>query len=189
METVKILLFEEPIAIYWLLFFAELTTLLMLYVRRTRRWAVVATLPAILAATVALLSWAVTTDRERLQLAVVELADAAQEAGPAGMTPWIDDSYADRKYKTKAELVAAAERVAKAFKLRRVTLADVTIDVKSSRAEAAFRATIFLLGSGTGRDLGFTRWRTWWVLRPDGWRLTSALLEDPPSLPDAPQGP
>jgi signal transduction histidine kinase len=189
METIKILLFEQPMALYWVFFFAELIVLVMLHVRRTRRWAVGAAVPIVLAGTVALLSWGVTTERERLRTALAGLTLAAQNADATGMAGWIDAAYADRRFASKGELVVAAELVARTLEVRRVVLSDVQFAVNSPRAETAFRAAVHVKDIGVGRDVVITRWRLWWVRQADGWRLTSARMEDPSGLPAAPAGP
>lgn len=188
MGDLKILLFEEPLALYLLFGFALLVTLVRLYLRRTRGALIAVLVPVALAGLVAILAAAVTTERERLIAAMHGLVGAAKDRNAEQMSLWMDETYADGRYSRRA-LIAAAMRMRDVLGVRAVRLSQLEIEIDGAEATVDFMAVVHMENSQIGRDVLPTRWRMWWARRTERWRLTSARMDEPENVSVAPQGP
>ena len=110
MDTLQLLLLERPMAVYVALVFAEGIALVVLHARRTRRATIGAAVPVVLGVLVAILSALVTTQRERVAIALEDLCRAAVAGDGAGFAAGIDEGYQDGVYR-KDRMVATVARL------------------------------------------------------------------------------
>lgn len=190
METVKLLLFERPAAIYWALFFAELICLLALWRLRSRRALLAALVPAVLAGLVLGVSHLVVTERERLMAATDGLRIAAVAGDMAAFGSLIDKAYEDGEH-GKAEVVDAVQFAVKRLGLEAVKWDHLELAVDGPDGQVSFRAFLHTSKPLDGMRGGplMMRWRLWWARRPGGWRVVSSRLDEPAGVPGAPRGP
>ncbi len=176
METLRVLFLEKPAALLIGLAFVELTLLFLLYLRRTRGLLIAALVPPVLAAGVATLAWAVTTERERLEYAMREATAALQAQQWDRLAGWIDADYDDGQRQGQ-DVLRLAQRIVRYVDLRDVRLSVIKSDLQPPRAIVTVSAVATT--GHYGRVV--SRWRLHWVQGPDRqWRLRQAVLEHPP---------
>jgi len=187
-DTLQLLLLERPLAVLVALGFVEGICLVLLYAHRTRRVLIAAAVPIVLGGIVVIVSAVVTTQRERVNAALVSLCRATAAGDMEDVSQGVDGAYDDGVYR-KAELLAIVDRTRSRLGLRDVKLFDVRTEIDGGRAVIDCRAVLHVRDNPTGRNVVMTRWRLWWTLRSDRWRLASSRLVEPQNLPRAPSGP
>ncbi len=190
METVKLLLFERPTAIYVALFFGEMICLLVLWRLRSRAAGIVAAIPLALGAIVFVLSAAITTEHERLVSAVQAMREAVMNRDANAIAALVDDSYYDQRY-DRQRLALAAVEGANGLGIRSIELPNLLEAQMNEDTAYISSLKIDVLWGKSPQEHNRNRfeWQLWWVRRSDGWRLTSSRLVDPGDLYAAPKGP
>ena len=183
METIETTLFEDPFSIYVILVLAGAAIVVAWRAgRRSGRWLATRLLiVAILAGGIFAIERLVVTDRERIQLALRDIAASV----PAGR---IDHAmtYLDEKYLgwgSSRVVPAAAVRgvVTAAIKLAvaKYQVQDISlvgkprIEVAGKLAECKVVAIITYLSEGLPTK-HVMAWNVKWIKRPDGWRIQGA---------------
>lgn len=188
MEDLKILLFEDPAPLYWACGLAEAICLVVAWRVRSRRAWIASAVPVILAALLLLLSRAVTTDRERLRMAMEQLRQSVLAGDVEAAEPLLDDAYNDGVH-DKRQALGAIRTVRRAHGLRDARITGVEIGMRPDGAIVVVSAVLTLPENALGRNVFPTRWQLWWALDGKHWRLVSARLDEPSGLGGSPRGP
>jgi len=177
METVRRILFEQPVYLYVPLALAEAVLLFRWHQRRTRRSALWLAVPAVLAGLVLLLDCLVVTDREQIIAASKEIARDAQAGSVAAAEKYLDENFAGFYQSRKTALYEARQALAE-HRPRLVALSDVDLAVAGRQGEMSL-TMIVVPGAGplAGRRFPLA-WKIHWVKVTVGgrlvWRISSA---------------
>lgn len=184
MDAIKTLLFEDPTAVYCAAGFAELILFFLLWRRRTRRLALSCLVPPIVAALVGLMAFLVTTDRERINNSLQQIARAAVANNVEAVGGFVDPAYNDGRYNKQTLLAAMTllRHLEDAKEMDGFKLLMLKIDVDGASATSHFRARLFKGDS----PLGDTEWEVRWIRHNVDWRVVSSKLIEPRGVPMAP---
>lgn len=170
METVKFLLFENPVPVCVAMVIAESVVLAIWCVRRTRRSAVALLLPPLLAGAVVLAGGLVKTDREQIVQALGEIA-ASAEAGHLRAA----GDYLDRDCQmpvggatlNRQEMIELGRSALGRHRVQTVAPRRVRVTVADERADATLITVVTLAG---GERFAMD-WEVTWAKRQEGWRI------------------
>ena len=182
MESVRHVLFEDPLPVYLALAVAEAVVAAFWRGRRTRRWALALLAAPLLAGAVALTAWAVETDREQIHAALHEIAAGVRVGDFAPAERRLDP---DCRMPAGGRVVVGADKLialGRAARTRHgvadVAIAGVNLTLDGESARTRLITTVTLR---TGERL-LLRWALAWAKRPAGWRIVRVELTGPEGI-------
>ncbi len=171
MESLKHLLFEDPVPVCVAMAAAEAVVWWLWRSRRTRRWALRLLVPPAVAGAVILAARLVETDREEITRALHEIAASAQAGHLDAARRYLDPAcrmpLAGGGVVGPAEMIDLGRRALKRHRVARVTVSAVEITLAGGRATATLTTQVMLPEAG----LYALRWQVQWARRPAGWRI------------------
>jgi len=171
MESLKTVLFEEPLGAYVALTVIALLGLVSYLNWRTMRSAWPAWLAIIAAAAVFTLSTLVVTDREQISALCDEAERTINSRDMAGLGLLMDDKFAGQnQFSTRNKALKWIESQLEEHEITSVKLRVVDMKVKDDLATTLIRSDI---ASRTVPAIRL-RWRVVWMKRPDGWLVSKA---------------
>jgi hypothetical protein len=181
---------ESPWSAVAVLLVLALTALLIWRRYRRRGWIYLAGGLALAAAGVWLSAGALVTPREQIAQAIDRLAWSAQRKDLSVLYEVVDPDYDDGRY-DRDTLLGLASRYYAEYRVGRVAIDGLEVELSGDSAKATFRANINVEIPMIGREVTVpSSWTTQWIRRPQGggsvWRLRSARLDEPENIPDAP---
>jgi len=168
--------FESPLYVYAALGLAELVLAVFWYERRGRKFALAMVVPPVLAAGVALVAHLVVTDREQIESAAQDIANAIEQRRVDRIPGHFDDAFTARVAGmtiTKPQVVAVCNSNVQKWDVSRVVFHKVSVEVSGSRA--AMHLTTFLT-YGQGSRTGLI-WDLTWIKRGERWLILE--VEEP----------
>jgi hypothetical protein len=180
MDTIKVVLFEDPTSLYVVLGVVELFFAVMWFKRRTRAWAMRWAITVAVGLAVFGLAALVVTDREYVIDAMHEIADDCEAGSVQGVGKYLDaDAVLDLPEPyggvelSRAKAMVAIRLALKALNIKDVRYTVLTVAFHGEKANV-HAATLVGLGAG-GKEGAGTVPLTWdidWARTPDGWRIT-----------------
>lgn len=185
MDTIKSVLFENPLAIYIVLALAEVVLGWMWYTRRDRRlvrWLLV--VPAV-GLVVGLTAWLVVTDNEKIQRNLKDMSAAVVAGDIDALGTYLDatcyapvgGSSIDRK-----ELLDRGREVISRYQVRQIKLESIDTAISGPNASTLLGTRIYLSNFIT--DSIAITWKMQWGKRDGQWRLTAVQIDKPSMLAD-----
>ena len=174
METIKRLLFEDPMYLYVALGLTEAVLAIRWRQRGTRRSALALVVPAALALCVLTLDWQVVTDREQIIGASREIARDLQAGSVAAAERYLHEDFSGY-YQTKQNVLAQGRRAIEVHKPKLIRLRNLQVSVTGRQAEMSV-TTVVEPGAGefAGQQHPFN-WSVRWVKVTAGgqqvWRI------------------
>lgn len=170
METIRTVLFEDPLYIYFTLGGAWLVLGAIWWERRSRKWAMTLLIPLVLGGAVALVEHLVVTDREQMVNAVHEIA-ADIERGKLDMAElYLDDQWTQGYWITKDAALLAGRLAIDKFGIHKVKIQKVTVEVAGQTARMHLVTWVaFKAAEGEGSEP--LVWELEWIRRDAGWRI------------------
>jgi hypothetical protein len=167
--------FEDPTYVCAALAIAALAMAAAWYERRRRTWLVGAAAMLVLAAGLVVLERAVVTDRERILLAIDDIAAAVSRGDVDAAGKYVDESFGGWRG-SKSVMLAYGRAVLAQYKVRKVAIAgEVEVHLpQPTVAEVKVRTVVHLPeGDHVARSTPIV-WETEWIKRPEGWRVRRA---------------
>lgn len=184
METLKRLLFETPLAFYLVLVLAEAAVAAIWYTRRTRWWTRALFVVPVLAVALALTSYLVETDMEKINSAMADIARSVESGDLNGAVVYLDPSCRAPvpfgKSMDKDELIRTGRTALARRPVKRIITVGPKTDIAGDKATTQVKARI-ILESGETVD---TFWRLEWSKGDNGagWRIVRVEALYPPEL-------
>ena len=171
MDSLKTALFENPLGIYIALGAAEVVLLLIWRARRTKRSAAALAAGPILAGIVLLVAALVVTNREQIQSACDEIAEAVNHRDLASVERHLDEDFAG-PYQPTEKLIRLADNAIRQYNLNTISLRILNLEFTDRQAIMKLR-TWFRVGTTGDEEIGHAvlDWKIFWIQRPDGWRI------------------
>jgi hypothetical protein len=185
MDTLKSVLFENPLAIYVVLALAEVVLAWMWYTRRDRRlvrWLLVVPAAGLV---VALTAWLVVTDREKIERNLKDMAAAVVAGDFDKLGSHLDAScYAPVGASSigQQELLDRGREVVRLHHVRQITLESIDTAIAGPNASTLLNTRIYLSNFIT--DSIAITWKMQWGKRDGQWRLTAVQIDKPAMLAD-----
>jgi hypothetical protein len=169
---------ENPIYVYMVLALALIALAAVWYERRSRRVLAVMLVPVVLAAVVAVLDWAVVTDREKIEAAADKIAEAISSHQYEQMLPYIDRDFTARVpllgvRMDRSDVVAACK--AQVARHQVSSIATGKVEVTLSGRDATMVARTMVHWSAQGAQKMPMVWTIRWIRRPDGWKVLEVV--------------
>jgi len=174
MDSLRSAFLENPLWVYVALALAALVLIALWYERRTRRLLLLLAAPPVLAAGVALLAWAVQTDREQIlrvsEEIVADISAGRSEALKTYLHEDFTGVYRGRIEMDKGRALALARSEPARYAVRDIRLGPAEVEVSGGRADAT--GTLYVDTGGRGRIP--VHYHVEWVKIADGWRIRRA---------------
>jgi len=170
-DSLKTALFEEPLGIYIALGAAEVVLLLIWRARRTKRTAAALAAGPILAGIVLLVATLVVTNREQIQSACDEIAEAVNHSDPATVERYLDENFAG-PYRPTEKAIRLADKAIRRYNLNAISLKILNLEFTDRQATMKLRTWVRV--GITGDEVvgqAVLDWKIFWIKRPDGWRI------------------
>ncbi len=170
--------FEDPTYVCAALAVAALAMAAVWYERRQRKWLAWGAAMLVLAAGLVVLERAVVTDRERILLAIDDIASAVSRGDVAAAGKYVDESFGGWQG-SKSVMLAYGRGVLAQYKVRKVAIVgEVEVHFpQPTVAEVKVRTVVHLPeGDHMARSTPIV-WETEWIKRPEGWRVRRARPE------------
>ena len=177
MDTLKIVLFEEPTWLVILLGAVTVALLVSWWLRRQRKFLLAAAVPAALGGAVLLSAWLVTTDRERIQQNAGAVAADVAAGRTGALDRFVDEQFVGQfqgMQLDKRMALEVAGRVGRNWSIEEIVLKDFDIRVQGNFASVNIQMLVI---TGQGRypinmDLLWVRVDGEWRIRElENWRL------------------
>jgi hypothetical protein len=169
MDTLKRLFLEDPTTVYVLFALIELVAIVVWYRQRSRRSLIALAVPVVLGGAVFALDSLVVTDREELQKAVRQIADAFEQRRVDTVLDYLDDEYSGFAG-NKAQAVDRARSELRLERIESIRLSYNQLTVRERFAEMTVTSVIKTTSSAGGRAVAL-QWKVEWVKRSAGWRI------------------
>ncbi len=171
MDPLKTALFEDPLGIYIALGTAEVVLLLIWRTRRIKRSAAALAAGAILAGIVLLVAALVVTNREQIQSACDEIAEAVNHRDLASVGRHLDENFVG-PYQPTEKLIRLADNAIRQYNLNTISLRILNLELTDRQAIMKLR-TWFRVGTAGDEEIGHAvlDWKIFWIKRPNGWRI------------------
>jgi GNAT superfamily N-acetyltransferase len=188
MDAIETMLFEDPFYLYLALGLGVVLLGGVWFHRRETKWLLWALLLVCMGAGLYAVERAVVTDRERIRLALDDIARCVQAGDLDGASVYLDEKFTGWGVGAlrmgRAATVLAIKGYRSAYGIARVRYVGdrpVTLTGKD-RAEGVVQTMVFY---GTGDPPGrvLLAWKLEWVKRPEGWRIRQAERTEGPPLP------
>jgi len=188
MDTIETMLFEDPFYLYLALGMGVVLLAGTWFRRRETKWLMWALLLVVAGAGLFALERAVVTDRERIRMALDDIARCVQTGDIDAASEYLDPKFTGWGVGAlrmgRAATVLAIKGYRSAYGIAQVKYVGdrpVTL-LDKDRAEGTVQ-TVVIYGTGdrTGRVL--LAWKLEWVKRPEGWRIRRAERTDSLGLP------
>jgi hypothetical protein len=188
MDAIETLLFEDPFYLYLALGMGAVLLAGTWFRRRQTKWLLWALLLVVAAAGLFALERAVVTDRERIRLALDDIARCVQAGDIDGASEYLDPKFTGWGVGAlrmgRAATVLAIKGYRSAYGIARVQyVGDRPVKLlDKDRAEGTVQTMVFY---GTGDQPGrvMLAWKLEWVKRPEGWRIRRAERTDNLAVP------
>jgi hypothetical protein len=176
MDSLKALLFENPLKLYLLLAVAEVVVAAFWYSRRTRRWGLGMLVPVLLAVVVALTAHLVMTDREQIAAALKAIAASAEAGDLSAAAGYLDADCVGAGYRgsrlEREELILLGQQALRKYPVQTVRLSNVETKIAGANATTTLNTHVtFRSGERYRLD-----WKVQWAKRPAGWRIVAVEL-------------
>ncbi len=170
-DAIVNILFESPLKLALLLFFALLICLILWRRRRTdgtRRALVIALGVSIV---LMILQGLITTDREQVRQIIDQLADAVAQKDMVVISAYIDPAYA-LDGRDRDQVLSRIDASLRRADVDAPYLYNVKVTTDHGRGQASLTAISYVILDGTSRGQIVSAWQLEFVERPDGWRVT-----------------
>lgn len=162
--------FESPLYVYFALALGELVLGVLWHERRTRKFALAMIAPPVLAVLVGLVAWLVVTDREQIESAARDIANAIEQNQtqriPAHLDADFTASVGGMPIRKEGVVMVCNSNIER-WGIDRVTFHKVDVQVDGSRAR--MHLTTFLTYDG-GQRSGLI-WDLEWINRGGEWLI------------------
>jgi len=160
--------FENPLYVYIALGLVELVLLGIWFDRRLRGVAMTMIVPLVLAGIVALVAHLVVTDREQIEAAAQDIADAIAQKQYERIPPHLDEKFLARLHGSvvnKATVIAACNAQITRYGITKVNFHRMKVQIDGQSAKMHVTTFVFF-GKNSRTSLV---WDARWVKRKDRW--------------------
>ena len=165
------ILFESPLKLALVLFFAVLICLIVWRRRRTdrTRWVFLAAVGA--STILVIVQGLITTDREQIRHVIDQLRNAVSRKDVAIISAYVDPEYALHG-RDRDQVLLRIDAALRRTDVDTPYLYNVRITTDQNRGEASLTAISSVVLDGTSLGQIVSAWQLEFVERPDGWRVT-----------------
>ncbi len=191
MDTIKSVLFENPLPLYIALVPVEIVLLVVWRMRRTRRTLCMLALPTVIAAIVSLTAWLVPTDRKYIAAAGREIAAGLERGNTDPLAKYLDERFSGTVQGspvTKATAIQLAKSIRNSNSITRIIVAKTQVQVSGDRA--TMTATTMMKISDVLAGTGYIQviFDITWARTAGGWRIVESKEPALQLAPAAPPG-
>jgi hypothetical protein len=188
MDAIETTLFEDPFYLYLALGLGAVLMGGAWFRRREAKWLLWALLPVVTGAGVFAMERAVVTERERIRIALDDIARCVQAGDLDAASAYLDEKFtgwgvgALRMGRAATVLALKGYRSAYGIAQVRYVGGRPIVLLDKDRAEGTVQ-TMVIYGTGDQPGRILLAWKLEWVKRPEGWRIRRAERTDTLAVP------